>query len=84
MWVKFQIFLKDYGYSPEIIYEDESHSGPVMRGRPGPPGPEGLVGPKGETGRNGIPGTDGIQGPPGHVFMIPVSISRFLCSKTLN
>lgn len=46
----------------------------VLRGYPGPPGPPGPLGPKGEPGRDGIHGTDGISGPPGHVFMIPVSV----------
>ena len=48
---------------------------PGPRGYQGPPGPQGHPGQKGERGRDGITGGNGIAGPPGHIFMIPVSIN---------
>jgi len=51
---------------------------PGPRGYTGPPGPNGPRGQKGEPGRDGLGGNTGIQGPPGHVFMIPVSITLFI------
>ena len=30
---------------------------------------------QGFPGRDGIPGSNGLPGPPGHVFVIPVSIT---------
>ena len=48
------------------------------------PGPRGYTSPsgprdqKGDPGRNGGGGNTGIKGPPGHVFMITVSIILFI------
>ena len=35
-----------------------------------------MKGPKGEKGNKGIDGTSGVTGPPGHVFLVPLPVSK--------
>jgi collagen type V/XI/XXIV/XXVII, alpha len=60
-------------YSPNLGNTTVAYyQGP--RGFQGPMGPPGDPGPKGEPGRDGFAGQTGAPGPPGHVFVIPVSL----------
>ena len=40
------------------------------------PGPPGVKGQKGEKGLKGIDGSVGVSGPPGHVFLVPLPVSK--------